>query len=149
MERIGIYVGSFDPFHIGHYEVAKVALQYVDKVIIVPNNPCKSKIYRTDLHHRIQMIKLSIHNNPQILVSDESITTLNDVLYDRYYCVGLIGNDQCHKEPKTKVHEWIIVDRVPNNTKVSWSVPTRLLPKELFYEQNGSSTNIRHKIMTN
>lgn len=51
----GIYVGSFDLFHIGHLEVAQVVLQFVDRVIIVPNNPNKSKIFRSELKYQLKI----------------------------------------------------------------------------------------------
>lgn len=36
MEVVGFYFGSFDPPHLGHYNMIKEALKYVSKVIIVP-----------------------------------------------------------------------------------------------------------------
>lgn len=128
--RIGIYVGSFDPFHIGHLEVIQIALNYVDKIIIVPNNPNKDKIFRSNLYQRLHIIELSIEpllgtlkvlgNDSRITVTDESIDTLD--LYDNYHLIGLIGVDQCHKEPKTKVHEWLIVPRTNYQLPViTWS----------------------------
>jgi len=44
--RIGIFGGSFNPAHMGHYEIieAILSLKKVDKLIVVPNyvNPLKS-----------------------------------------------------------------------------------------------------------
>lgn len=164
MERIGIYVGSFDPFHIGHLEVAKVALNYVSKVIIVPNNPNKSKIYRNDVKHRFEMIRLSIKDEPHIIVTDEDVNIINTRLYDTYYVIGLIGADQCRTQPKTKVHEWLIVPRVgykipllnwlntspvPNTESSNLHRPLSItyLPASLFCNQEWSSTEIRRELM--
>lgn len=42
--RIGVFAGSFDPFHKGHYNVLQKAERIFDKVIIAfGNNPDKSK----------------------------------------------------------------------------------------------------------
>ena len=43
MKKIGLLLGSFDPIHIGHINIIREALNYVDKVILVPSghNPWK------------------------------------------------------------------------------------------------------------
>ncbi|CAH6419283.1 Cytidylyltransferase [uncultured virus] len=159
--KVGFYVGSFDPFHIGHLEVAQVALRYVDKVIIVPNNPNRKKAHRTNLHHRVQIIQLSIRDvchQDRIEVSDEDVNSLNQHFYEDYHLVGLLGSDQCIKEPKFKVHEWLIVPRngikPPISWQIkcqeglcpSWSVPVAYLPSDLFQHQQWSSTYVRQQI---
>lgn len=147
--RIGIYPGSFDPFHKGHLEVALVALKYVDQVIIVPNNPNHSKPYRNDLNFRTQIIKLSIHEHPRISVTETSIEEIH--LTDKHRLVGIIGSDSCRREPKTKVHEWLVIPRtgysIPEGS-LSWSVPVHCLCDESFSQQQWSSTYIRRQIMT-
>jgi cytidyltransferase-like protein len=147
---IGIYVGSFDPFHIGHFEVVQVALQYVDEVIIIPNNPNKNKPFRTNLKHRLRIIQLSLNNNnSKIRVTNEDITTLNSKLYTNQHLVGLIGNDQCHKEPKTKVHQWLIIPRdIVNSSTINWPTPVTYIPAVKFNNQQWSSTYIRRQILT-
>lgn len=41
--KIGFFMGSFDPIHIGHINMIREVLNYVDKVILVPSghNPWK------------------------------------------------------------------------------------------------------------
>lgn len=43
MTKIGIFLGSFDPVHIGHINIVREALKVLDKVIVVPtkHNPWK------------------------------------------------------------------------------------------------------------
>jgi len=54
--NIGIYVGSFDPFHIGHREVVIKAEHMFDNVIIgVGINP--EKQHSTDISKRVKKIK--------------------------------------------------------------------------------------------
>jgi len=42
--KLGIYVGSFDPIHIGHVHIVNhlIKKNYVEKIIIIPTG--KSKI---------------------------------------------------------------------------------------------------------
>ena len=48
--RIGVYAGSFNPFHVGHYNVYQQALKQFDKVIIaVGRNSSKDGIERESL----------------------------------------------------------------------------------------------------
>lgn len=61
--KIALYLGSFNPFHNGHLEVVKTALNdfKMDKVVIVPtmqNSWKKEKVL--DINKRIEIIHLSI-----------------------------------------------------------------------------------------
>ena len=61
--KIALYLGSFNPFHNGHLEVVKTALNdfKMDKVVIVPTmqNPWKKEKV-LDINKRINIIYLSI-----------------------------------------------------------------------------------------
>ena len=57
-KRIGLFIGSFDPFHIGHREVVLTALNtcLFDKIVIcVGTNP--SKKYMFSEYERMNFIK--------------------------------------------------------------------------------------------
>ena len=66
--RIGVYVGSFDPFHKGHESVVNHLLNnnYVDKVIIIPTLNYWDKNIKTSLNDRINMIKLLESNKIEV-----------------------------------------------------------------------------------
>jgi pantetheine-phosphate adenylyltransferase len=42
MKKIGVYAGSFNPFHVGHADILHQALEVFDEVIVaIGNNPLK------------------------------------------------------------------------------------------------------------
>lgn len=73
MDRIGIFGGSFNPVHVGHLLLAEHARQEADlnSVLFIP--ACQPPHKRTDrllpVHHRLQMLKLAIAENPSFEIS--------------------------------------------------------------------------------
>lgn len=57
--RLGIYMGSFNPPHLGHIDVVNYLLNsnYVDKVLIVPTLAYWDKTNLLDIEDRINMLK--------------------------------------------------------------------------------------------
>lgn len=82
-ESIGIFVGSFDPPHIGHQNVILSVLNsgIVDHVIMTPtyNNMIKPDL--SSFNDRLEMIKLSCRNinNVSISTIERDMKTDNDV----------------------------------------------------------------------
>ena len=55
-QRIGLFVGSFDPFTIGHDEIVRRALPLFDKLVIgVGDNPRKHHAY--SIEERVNAIQ--------------------------------------------------------------------------------------------
>lgn len=49
MKKIGVYAGSFNPFHVGHADILRQALEVFDKVIVAPGkNPMKDGVENDD-----------------------------------------------------------------------------------------------------
>ena len=64
-----IYPGSFDPFHLGHQDIANRASKFVDKLIIaIGEHPSKEILYQ--LQDRKVMIEQSLNNLDNIEVVD-------------------------------------------------------------------------------
>lgn len=72
--RLGIYVGSFNPVHIGHIHVVNYLLEknYIDKVLIIPTPGYWDKTNLANMEDRVNMLKNyeteniivdTIHNN--------------------------------------------------------------------------------------
>ena len=57
--KLGIYIGSFNPPHIGHIDIVNYLLinKYVDRVLIVPTLSYWNKDNLIDIKHRINMLK--------------------------------------------------------------------------------------------
>ena len=68
--RLGVYVGSFNPPHLGHLKVVNYLLDnnYLDKVVILPapNNYGKQDL--VDVKYRTEMLK--IFETDKIIVDD-------------------------------------------------------------------------------
>ena len=73
-KKIGILGGTFDPFHKGHFMLAKTAYEQfeLDEVWIMPNGnpPHKRNIEQTDFEIRCEMIRLSIKEAPYMVLCD-------------------------------------------------------------------------------
>ena len=72
--KIGIFGGSFNPAHIGHFEIARsiLSLNKIQKLIVVPNytNPLKSNtpILPNDL--RWEILHETFKNLNEVEISD-------------------------------------------------------------------------------
>lgn len=74
LRRIGLFGGTFDPFHLGHLAVARAARDQLalDEVRLVPSHvpPHRPEQPRASAHHRFAMAALGIAEEPALLVSD-------------------------------------------------------------------------------
>ena len=67
MIKIGLFFGSFNPFHIGHKVIGAHMVQHtdLDKVwyVVSPQNPQKEKKSLLNQHHRMQIIQREIEDH--------------------------------------------------------------------------------------
>ena len=164
--NIGIYVGSFNPVHIGHKYIIDYLLnnKFVDKVIVIPTMNYWNKNNLIDIKDRINMLKY--YENKNIIIND----TLNNLEYtylilnelkkeyinDTLYLI--IGADNI-----PKFHLWKNVDKILENKVIVLNRDdieiekyiNRFNNKENFIIVkdfkciNISSTNIRNDIEKN
>jgi nicotinate-nucleotide adenylyltransferase len=128
--NIAIYGGSFDPPHLGHYQVVVEAIDRlpVDKVIVLPNyrNPWK-ETFQLPPEKRYNLLQKIFNKFSNVEVSDFEINngrptlTIETVrhfseIYDSIYL--LIGADNLKK-----VHLWDEFEEI--DKRVTWVVATR------------------------
>ena len=70
-ERIGVFIGSFDPVHKGHTHIMSYLLQHgvVDKILVLPTGNYWDKTNISPLENRLDMLKY--FENEKIEVSGE------------------------------------------------------------------------------
>jgi pantetheine-phosphate adenylyltransferase len=72
MKTVGIYTGSFNPFHFGHLDILNKAKRMFDEVVIaVGHNPDKYML--SEVHQRIETIEAQLPN--QKVLYYEGFTT--------------------------------------------------------------------------
>ncbi|HOH55210.1 MAG TPA: nicotinate (nicotinamide) nucleotide adenylyltransferase [Paludibacteraceae bacterium] len=73
-KKVGLYFGSFNPFHLGHQKLAEFLLdrQVFDEVwfVVSPRNPLKPENDLLDEDVRLEMVKMAIKDNPKLKVSN-------------------------------------------------------------------------------
>ncbi|TRO57714.1 nicotinamide-nucleotide adenylyltransferase [[Eubacterium] cellulosolvens] len=80
MTAVGLYIGRFQPFHLGHLEVVKLILRKVDELIIVVGSAQYShtKSNPFTVGERIRMIRESLKED-KINLDRVQITPITDV----------------------------------------------------------------------
>jgi nicotinate-nucleotide adenylyltransferase len=71
--RLGLYGGTFDPIHLGHLILAEACREAcgLDRVwFVVAGAPPHKPGGRTDVAHRLEMVRLAVAGNPAFEVSE-------------------------------------------------------------------------------
>jgi nicotinate-nucleotide adenylyltransferase len=104
--------GTFDPVHHGHLRLAEEAAEHLglERVRWIPSgSPGHRAAPRTPAHHRLEMVKLAVRDNPRFAVDDaEALDTTAQFTIDTLRrlraelgadvpLVLIIGADQLHK----------------------------------------------------
>ncbi len=121
--KAGLFFGSFNPIHIGHLMIASYFVQFtaLEEIwfVISPQNPFKEKSSLLNNHHRLQLVKTAIEDNPVFKASDiefqlatpsYTVHTLA-YLYEKYPrrdFALIMGSDNLASFHKWKNHEEIL-----------------------------------------
>ena len=118
IQKIGVLGGTFDPIHLGHFSLAKIAYEELnlDKVILIPANYpwLKTPQTLTDSFHRINMINLLIKNYSWLELSNidvlrggnsytkDTLEELKIIFSNETKMYLIIGSDSFHDFSKWK-----------------------------------------------
>ncbi|WP_185850748.1 nicotinate (nicotinamide) nucleotide adenylyltransferase [Blattabacterium cuenoti] len=147
--KIGLYFGSFNPIHLGHLILANYIVEYLDIdhiwFVVSPKNPLKKKGGLLDYVHRMNMVRLAIHNYKKMSVSDiesghspsYTFHTLNVIRkkYPEDKFTILIGKDTLYS-----MYKWKNYNNILN--KYNIFVYPRIMKHYLFHYNNFKQKNI-------
>ncbi len=120
--KTGLFFGSFNPIHNGHLMLAKYILNEYDLdeiwFVVSPQNPLKDKKSLLDEHHRLQLVRLAVEDEPKFKAIDIEFKlekpsyTINTLVhlkekYNRPF-VLLMGADSAASLKKWKNYEAIL-----------------------------------------
>ncbi len=70
---LAIYPGSFDPLTLGHEDIARRSLKFVDRLLVsVAHHPTQQKDRMFSVEERVAMIREAFADEPRIAVADFS-----------------------------------------------------------------------------
>ena len=121
--KVGLYFGSFNPVHVGHLIIANTVLVETDVeevwFVLSPQNPLKERKSLLADHHRLQILKEAIDDNPKFRACDvefslprPSYTSLTLAhLCEKYpqkkFCL-IMGSDNLYTFDKWRNYQYII-----------------------------------------
>ena len=169
-KSVGILGGSFDPAHIGHLTISKIAIKKIklSKVlwIITKQNPFKNKTFYS-LSERTAKVKKLLKNNKRIDVihldktvqSSRSINTINYLIYKKklkniYFIIGSDNLIKFHKwknwKKIVKLVKLVVFSRTGYDRKGKKSIVAKYLKNKIIFINNKpisvSSTKLRKKV---
>tara|TARA_A200000113_G_scaffold76014_1_gene66826 strand:+ start:1407 stop:1994 length:588 start_codon:yes stop_codon:yes gene_type:complete len=140
MKEIGLFFGTFNPFHNGHLFMATYVLNECDLdeiwIVVSPQNPLKKNLEILGIYERIKIIEKSISNKKNIKIClDElnlskpnyTISTLRffKKTYSKNKFKIILGEDNLHSLKKWKnssdILDNFLIYVYPRNKKINSS----------------------------
>ena len=144
--KIGLFFGSFNPFHIGHKVIGSHLTQFTDLnrlwFVVSPQNPLKQKSSLLDQNHRYQIIYREIDKDVNLSVSNIEFSlpqpsyTIDTLIhlsekYPNYKFVLIMGSDNLQN-----IHKWKNYNEILDNYQI------------YVYPRNNYEVNEFHKNVT-
>ncbi len=151
-DKLYVFGGSFDPFHIGHEAIVKAIVKEFGSIFLIPTqNPWKPHGL-LPLNHRVEVLKEFYKDNQRVTVSDLCI---QDPEYNYMYklvehfpdkkIIFVMGEDSFMSYPQWKNYadfnekvETLVFKRNTGSTLPD-APRIRLLPLELYQFEISSS----------
>ena len=172
--KIGILGGSFDPAHLGHLKISKVAIKKIGLKklywVITKKNPFKKRTYFS-LQDRLKSVRKIIKGQKkiQVLYLDDTVKSSRSFdiisyiirrkkLNNLYFIIGSDILPNFHKwknwKKLVKLVKLIVFSRKGYDRKGKNSIVTKYLNEnKIFFIKNKpvqiSSSTLRKKILTN
>ena len=126
--KIGVYVGSFNPVHLGHTKIVNYLLEnYLDKIIIIPTGNYWDKMDLVSIQDRINMLKIFENDkiiidtkNNNILYTYEILNNLKNKYNNLYLIIGadnIINFDKWKNYEELLTYNLVIINRDDINIK--------------------------------
>ena len=118
--KLGIYMGSFNPPHLGHKKIIDYLLEnkIVDNILIVPTNSYWDKNNLIDISDRINMLKFYTSEHVFLDTEDYELVYTIDLLnklkskYSSYELLPIIGADNIISFHKWKNYKELLKYRI-------------------------------------
>lgn len=153
MKEVGLFFGTFNPFHNGHLFMANHCLNECDIdevwVVVSPQNPLKKNLEILDIYERIKIIDKSISNEKKIKIClDElklpkpnyTVSTLQyfKKKYSKNKFKIILGEDNLYSFKKWK-----------NNADILENFPIYVYPRNEKIDAGGFIIHDNLKILRN
>ena len=124
-KQIGLFFGSFNPIHIGHFIIANHLVEHSEMdelwLVVTPQNPFKEKQSLLDNHLRLEMTNLAIDEYPKLRASNIEFQlpqpnyTVNTLAYleekhPQTNFALIMGEDNLKSFHKWKNYEYILAN---------------------------------------
>ena len=122
-KKTGLFFGSFNPIHTGHLIIAQYFIEFSDLhqiwFVITPHNPLKRKESLLEDHHRLNMVKIAIEDNPAFRACDiefrlakpsytiHTLAHLRERYPEKAFCL-IMGGDNLETLDKWKHYELLL-----------------------------------------